>query len=104
MLVEITACTTGLVASCQGTRQLWTSVSTFVCVPLSHSGIPDKQLEATYANPSDNLVLPDVGNWVVVVVTAIVSATKFYIQMPLGAKSPLSAGSVPGNVQFSMLQ
>ena len=34
------------------------------------------------------LQLPLVGDWVVVIATAVVSATKFYLQMPLGARSP----------------
>lgn len=55
------------------------------------------QLEETFAKTTGNLLLPDVRDWVVVIVTAIVSAAKFFVQLPLGAGSPLSTGSVTGN-------
>ncbi len=35
------------------------------------------------------LELPCKNDWIVVVVTAIVSATRFYVQIPLGLVSPL---------------
>ena len=38
------------------------------------------------------LPLPSVGDWVVAMVTAVVSATRFYIQMPLGPKCSFLAG------------
>ena len=60
-----------------------------VSLPLHHpSGQTDKQLESVYVMDPGPLQLPLVGDWVVVIVTAVVSATKFYLQMPLGAKSP----------------
>lgn len=34
--------------------------------------------------------LPSVGDWVVVMVTAVVSATHFYVHLPFGAESLLS--------------
>lgn len=36
------------------------------------------------------LQLPKKNDWVVVVVTAIISSTRFYIQLPLGCRSPLT--------------
>ena len=55
------------------------------------------QLEETFAKTAGDLLLPDVRDWVVVIVTAMVSATKFFVQLPLGAGSPLATGSVTGN-------
>lgn len=55
------------------------------------------QLEETFARTMGDLLLPDVGDWVVVIVTAMVSVTKFFVQLPLGAGSPFSTGSVTGN-------
>ena len=60
-------------------------------------GVSDMQLEETFARTTGDLLLPDVRDWVVVIVTAMVSATKFFVQLPLGAGSPFSTGSVPGN-------
>ena len=37
------------------------------------------------------LTLPSVGDWVSVVVTAVITPTRFYIQMPCGASSPFTA-------------
>ena len=34
--------------------------------------------------------MPKKDDWVVVIVTAIISATRFYVQLPLGSVSPLS--------------
>ena len=55
------------------------------------------QLEETFARTTGDLLLPDVRDWVVVIVTAMVSATKFFVQLPLGTVSPFSTGSVTGN-------
>lgn len=49
-------------------------------------------MEETYAMVPSTLSLPSVGDWVAVVVTAVVTATRFYIQMPQGARSPFTAG------------
>ena len=38
---------------------------------------------------TEQLELPEVNSVVMVVVTAIVTATTFYVQMPLGSKSAL---------------
>lgn len=34
--------------------------------------------------------IPKRDDWVVVIVTAIITATRFYVQLPLGCTSPLS--------------
>lgn len=36
------------------------------------------------------LVFPRRNSWIVVIVTAVISATRFYVQLPLGCQSPLS--------------
>ena len=60
-------------------------------------GVSDMQLEESFAKTAGDFLLPDVKDWVVVTVTAVVSATKFFVQLPLGARSSLSTGSVTGN-------
>lgn len=59
---------------------------------MSHlfTGVSDKQLEEAYTSSDDSLAMPAVGDLVAVVVTAILSATKFYIQMPVGSTSVLT--------------
>ena len=49
-------------------------------------------MEEAYAMVPSTLSLPSVGDWVAVVVTAVITATRFYIQMPQGARSPFTAG------------
>ncbi len=63
-----------------------------MCILLCiHVGQRDQQLEAVYIEASSSLKLPDVGAWVIVAVSAVVSATSFYAQLPLGDESRLSA-------------
>ena len=59
---------------------------------MSHlfAGVSDKQLEEVYTSSDGSLGMPAVGDLVAVVVTAIHSATKFYIQMPMGSRSALT--------------
>lgn len=52
--------------------------------------VSDKQLEEAYITSDGSLAMPAVGDLVTVVVTAIQSVTKFYVQLPLGNKSALA--------------
>ena len=56
-------------------------------------GMYDKQLEEVHTAP-EQVELPAVNAVVVVVVTAVVSAARFYVQMPLGSKSALKKSTV----------
>ena len=40
------------------------------------------------------MTLPVVGDWVAVLVTAVMSATRFFVQLPLGNRNPFSAPHV----------
>lgn len=53
-------------------------------------GVSNKQMEPAVVNSSSTLRLPRKGAWVVAVVTAVISPTRFYVQLPLGCKSPLA--------------
>ena len=53
------------------------------------SGVSDKQLEEAFT-ATDQINIPVVDSVVGVVVTAIVSPTRFFVQMPKGSKSVLS--------------
>lgn len=46
----------------------------------------------SFVDGMDNIQVPSVGDWISIVVTAVISATQFYVQMPLGSKSPISTG------------
>ena len=39
---------------------------------------------------SSSLKLPVKGDWIVAIATAVMSPTRFYVQLPVGCKSPLS--------------
>ncbi len=56
---------------------------------LVSSGVSDKQLEEVFT-ATDQIHLPVVDSVVGVVVTAIVSPIRFFVQMPKGSKSVLS--------------
>ena len=52
-------------------------------------GITDQHYEEAYTRESSTPNLPSVGDWAVVIVTALISATEFFIQLPLGCVHPL---------------
>ena len=52
-------------------------------------GVTDQHYEETFTRESPTRNLPSVGDWVVVIVTALISATEFFIQLPLGCVHPL---------------
>ena len=54
------------------------------------SGVSNKQVEPATVKTSCYTRLPKQGDWVAAIVTAVVSPTNFYVQLPLGCKSPLS--------------
>jgi len=56
-----------------------------VCV-----GVSNRQLVEALVEADSCLELPNRNDWVVVVVTAIVSPSRFYVQLPLGLLSPLA--------------
>lgn len=59
------------------------------CFP--SQGFSNKQVEKAVVEMSEGFVkMPKKGDWVVAIVTAIISATRFYVQLPLGCTSPLS--------------
>ena len=64
---------------------------------LSPAGVSTRQLVGVDVTADNDLELPRRKHWVVVIVTAIVSARKFYVQLPLGLTSPLSVarGALP---------
>lgn len=37
------------------------------------------------------MTVPSVGDWVVVLVTAVISPTRFFVQLPLGNRNPFSS-------------
>ena len=52
-------------------------------------GVSDHQLEETFTGKTATLCLPSVGDWVVVVATALISVTELFVQLPLGCTDPL---------------
>lgn len=66
----------------------WSSIT---CM-LSLEGQYDHQLEETFVRDCGTTVmtLPVIGDWVAVLVTAVVSATRFFVQLPLGNRNPFS--------------
>ena len=53
------------------------------------------QVENATIEDCSVIPLPRRNSWIVVIVTAIVSPTRFYVQLPLGCKSPLSMDTEP---------
>lgn len=66
-------------------KSVWNSASQSLFPELCN-----KQMEVAVVNSSSVLKLPGEGEWLVAIVTAVVSPTRFYIQLPLGCKSPLA--------------
>ena len=52
-------------------------------------GVCDSQLEEAFTGKSTTLCLPSVGDWVVVIATALISVTELFVQLPLGCTHPL---------------
>ena len=50
-----------------------------------------------------SMKMPKISDWIVAIVTAVVSATRFFVQLPLGCISPLSLDryeeQLPGNLK-----
>lgn len=53
-------------------------------------GVSNKQMESAVVHSSSALKLPVKGDWIVAIATAVMSPTRFYAQLPVGCKSPLS--------------
>ena len=52
-------------------------------------GVSDRQLEETFTGNTSTLCLPSVGDWIVVIVTSLISVTELFVQLPLGCTHPL---------------
>ena len=68
-----------------------------ICMYDVYVGVSNRQLVEVLVEADSSLELPSSNDWVVVVVTAIVSVSRFYVQLPLGLLSPitLSKGMQP---------
>ena len=53
------------------------------------SGVDDCQYGEAFTGECVTLSLPSIGDWVVVIVTALISATELFVQLPLGCVHPL---------------
>lgn len=58
-------------------------------------GVSDSQLEEVYTS-TGHVQLPAIGSYVKVIITTIVSPTRFFAQIPMGSKSVLSKSSNNG--------
>ena len=47
-------------------------------------------MEPAVSESDYSIPFPKRSDWIVVIVTAIISSTRFYVQLPLGCKSPIS--------------
>ena len=54
------------------------------------AGVSNKQMETVVIESDYSITLPNRNDWIVVIVTAIISSTRFYVQLPLGCRSPVS--------------
>ncbi len=61
------------------------------------SDVSDRQLEEVYVN-TDQVPLPAVGSLVGAIVTAIVSPTRFFVQLPMGSDSVLNQSASKGEL------
>lgn len=71
------------------------STSFLCCIP----GVSNKQMEKAAMEFDSDMKLPKRKDWVVVIVTAVMSPTRFYIHLPLGCMSPLSLHLADGHLQ-----
>lgn len=66
------------------------SFSVLCVINIVFLGVSNKQVERAIVESESSICLPKRKDWVVVIVTAIISPTRFFVQLPLGCKSPLS--------------
>ena len=59
-------------------------------------GVHDRQMEEAFLKCEASLDMPGSGEWIVVIVTAIHSATHFYLHLPCGLISPFAVETFRG--------
>ena len=57
------------------------------------AGVCDKKMEEAFVASESHLALPSVGEWVVVLMTTVITPNRFFIQLPCGLHSPFTLGS-----------
>lgn len=63
------------------------------------AGVSNKQMETAVVESDYYMTLPNRNDWIIVIVTAIINSTRFYVQLPLGCKSPISSLSLKDHDQ-----